>query len=182
MKIIRIKDQFNPNKVWIVKRSKAGHYWFNQDNYGQLLLKKFERVSGSKLAESLCLTFDHLKQLIAKYDGREVMKVIVTSYAGGYDFASVEKIGTIEECRKYAAILLMTDPTLVDVRFGFVSIRSNMNQRTRANARLRKLYLSYVNEFQDSLRFQTHYDLDCKNATRIVRTGRKMYINERGFK
>lgn len=40
---IEAVDFFNENKVWIVKRTKCGHYYFNQKICGKIFYKKFVR-------------------------------------------------------------------------------------------------------------------------------------------
>lgn len=44
MTITRIQDKYNPNKVWIVKRYKCGHYYVNQEICGRLFYHRFTRM------------------------------------------------------------------------------------------------------------------------------------------
>lgn len=45
MKIIMIEDFFNPNKVWVIKRTKCRHYYLNQEICGKMFNSRFIRVT-----------------------------------------------------------------------------------------------------------------------------------------
>lgn len=49
MKVFRIKDRFNENKVWLVKRYKSGNYYINQEICGKTFYKKFVRSTAKHL-------------------------------------------------------------------------------------------------------------------------------------
>jgi len=49
MDTIEIKDRFNARKVWIVKRSKCGHYYVNQKIDGRIFYSKFTRTKLSNI-------------------------------------------------------------------------------------------------------------------------------------
>lgn len=51
MEIIRIQDRYNNRKVWLVKHSKCGHYYYNQNNSGYRLNKGFKRTTRRFLVE-----------------------------------------------------------------------------------------------------------------------------------
>lgn len=42
---IRVYDKYNPHKVWIIKHTKCGHYYLNQEIYGKLFYPKFQRTN-----------------------------------------------------------------------------------------------------------------------------------------
>lgn len=44
-----ITDIFNPDKVWVVKRTADGHYYLNQKIKGVLFYSKFQRVTRNYL-------------------------------------------------------------------------------------------------------------------------------------
>lgn len=44
-KIVRIQDKYNPNKVWLIKRTKCGHYYLQQEIKCRLFYKKFTRIT-----------------------------------------------------------------------------------------------------------------------------------------
>lgn len=44
-----ITDIFNPDKVWVVKRTTDGHYYLNQKIKGKMFYSKFERVTRNYL-------------------------------------------------------------------------------------------------------------------------------------
>lgn len=37
------QDKYNSQKVWIIKRSKCGHYYINQKINGKMFYSKFQR-------------------------------------------------------------------------------------------------------------------------------------------
>lgn len=45
MKIIEIRDKYNPKKIWIIKRTPCRHYYINQKIYGKIFYPCFQRVS-----------------------------------------------------------------------------------------------------------------------------------------
>ncbi len=45
MTIIKIKDKYNSNKVWIIKYTKCRHYYLNQAICDRLIYNKFIRTS-----------------------------------------------------------------------------------------------------------------------------------------
>lgn len=47
MKVTEIKDKYNPEKIWIIKRSKCGHYYINQKICGKVFYSRFQRVTKS---------------------------------------------------------------------------------------------------------------------------------------
>lgn len=51
MKTLRIKDKYNPLKIWIVKVSKCRHYYFNQEIEGKMHLSSFVRTTKKHLLE-----------------------------------------------------------------------------------------------------------------------------------
>lgn len=51
MKVFRIKDRFNKNKVWLVKRYKSGNYYINQEICGRTFYKRFVRSTAKYLTE-----------------------------------------------------------------------------------------------------------------------------------
>ena len=51
MEIKRIQDKYNNRKVWILKRSKCGHCYYNQENSGYKLNKGFRRTTRRFLIE-----------------------------------------------------------------------------------------------------------------------------------
>ena len=52
-KVIEIQDQFNKNKVWIVKKTNCRHYYVNQKIHGKMFYSKFTRTSLSHLKSVL---------------------------------------------------------------------------------------------------------------------------------
>jgi hypothetical protein len=51
MSMTKIKDTYNNNKVWHVKRSKCGHYYLNQSNGDNMLNTRFIRVTKKYLID-----------------------------------------------------------------------------------------------------------------------------------
>lgn len=51
MEIKRIQDKYNNRKVWLLKHSKCGHYYYNQENSGYKLNKGFSRTTRHFLVE-----------------------------------------------------------------------------------------------------------------------------------
>jgi hypothetical protein len=51
MKIIEIQDNFNPAKVWVIKKTKCGHYYLNQKIWGRLFYHSFQRTTKKWLYE-----------------------------------------------------------------------------------------------------------------------------------
>ena len=47
----KIVDKYNSSKVWIVKRYECGNYYYNQENSGRMLNKKFTRTTKAFLVE-----------------------------------------------------------------------------------------------------------------------------------
>lgn len=45
MEITRVRDGYNSNKVWIIKKTKCRHYYLNQEICGRMFYSKFVRVS-----------------------------------------------------------------------------------------------------------------------------------------
>lgn len=45
MTITRIIDEYNPDKIWVIKRYADGHYYLNQEIKGRKLNRKFYRVT-----------------------------------------------------------------------------------------------------------------------------------------
>lgn len=45
MKIIRVSDKYNKNKVWLIKRYKDGHYYVNQEICGKIIYRSYQRMS-----------------------------------------------------------------------------------------------------------------------------------------
>ncbi len=45
MKLIRIRDKYNLDKVWIIKKSKCCHYYLQQEIKGKLFYSRFVRTS-----------------------------------------------------------------------------------------------------------------------------------------
>ena len=45
MEIIRVTDKFNPDKVWVIKRTKCRHFFLNQEICGRMFNSRFVRVS-----------------------------------------------------------------------------------------------------------------------------------------
>lgn len=45
----RITDQFNPLKIWLVKRTSAGHYFINQSINGIPFYTRYQRTTNRKL-------------------------------------------------------------------------------------------------------------------------------------
>jgi hypothetical protein len=45
MKLIRVQDKYNLDKVWIIKRTKCGHYFLQQEIKGILFYSRFTRVT-----------------------------------------------------------------------------------------------------------------------------------------
>lgn len=43
MTINRIQDKYNSNKTWLVKRSKCGHYYVNQEICGRKFYTAYSR-------------------------------------------------------------------------------------------------------------------------------------------
>lgn len=52
-KISEYQDKYNPNKVWVVKKSPCRHYYINQKICGRLFYSKFQRVTLSHILEIL---------------------------------------------------------------------------------------------------------------------------------
>lgn len=44
-KVIEIQDKYNPQKVWIIKRTSCRHYYINQKVCGRIFCPHFQRVS-----------------------------------------------------------------------------------------------------------------------------------------
>ena len=55
MDITRITDTYNPNKVWVIKRTKCGHYYVNQEIYGRKFYSAFQRTTKRYIKEILPL-------------------------------------------------------------------------------------------------------------------------------
>ena len=53
MKIIKRVDKYNPNKVWVIKHTKCGHFYINQEICGKLFYKAFQRT-----------TFKHIQDIV----------------------------------------------------------------------------------------------------------------------
>ena len=51
MEIIRIKDFYNPNKVWVIKKTRCRHYFLNQEICGRMHNKRYVRVSKKHLLD-----------------------------------------------------------------------------------------------------------------------------------
>jgi len=49
--IQRITDQYNPLKVWVIKRYQCGHYHVNQEIAGRLFYKKFSHMNKQSINE-----------------------------------------------------------------------------------------------------------------------------------
>ena len=45
MEVIRIQDFFNPDKVWVIKKTICRHYFLNQEICGRMFNSRFVRVS-----------------------------------------------------------------------------------------------------------------------------------------
>lgn len=53
MTITRIIDQFNSNKVWVVKRYPSGNYYINQEICGKTFYNGFVRTTRKFIADIL---------------------------------------------------------------------------------------------------------------------------------
>ncbi len=53
MTITRIIDKYNPHKVWIIKRTKCGHFYVNQEICGRKFYTAFQRLTKSYIKEVL---------------------------------------------------------------------------------------------------------------------------------
>ena len=51
--ISEYQDKYNPNKVWVVKKTPCRHYYINQKICGKLFYPKFQRVALSHILEIL---------------------------------------------------------------------------------------------------------------------------------
>jgi hypothetical protein len=49
MKIIEIKDRFNKNKIWIIKKYKSSNYYINQKIFKKIFYRKFQRSTKKKI-------------------------------------------------------------------------------------------------------------------------------------
>lgn len=49
MEIIRRIDEYNANKVWLIKRYKDGHYYLNQEIKGRKFYRRFYRFRKREL-------------------------------------------------------------------------------------------------------------------------------------
>lgn len=76
----RITDKFNPHKVWIIKKYKCGHYFWNQEICGRKQNTMFVRTSKRFIKD--VLSWIKEEELMAKT--REV-KVIQGNYGYGWD-------------------------------------------------------------------------------------------------
>lgn len=45
MKIIKVQDKYNDNKVWVIKKTDCNHYYWNQEINGRLYYKSFCRTT-----------------------------------------------------------------------------------------------------------------------------------------
>lgn len=53
MTITRIIDKYNPCKVWIIKRTKCGHFYVNQEISGKMFYKGYRRMTKRYIKEVL---------------------------------------------------------------------------------------------------------------------------------
>lgn len=51
MRIFRITDRHNPDKVWLIKRYPSGNYYINQEICGRTFYDGFVRTTAKHLAE-----------------------------------------------------------------------------------------------------------------------------------
>lgn len=50
---LRIVDQYNPLKVWLIRKSNCGHYYLNQEVSGRVINKAFGRTTLNHI-KSVC--------------------------------------------------------------------------------------------------------------------------------
>ena len=53
MQIWKVRDKYNPNKVWIIKRTNDRHYYANQLICGKLFYSRFQRITKDRWYEIL---------------------------------------------------------------------------------------------------------------------------------
>ncbi len=51
IEVLKIQDKYNPNKLWLVKKTDCNHYYFNQVNSGQKLNKRFTKTTRNFLVD-----------------------------------------------------------------------------------------------------------------------------------
>lgn len=51
MNVIRRTDPYDSHKVWIVKHTKCGHYYLNQEICGKLFYSAFRRTTKKHIME-----------------------------------------------------------------------------------------------------------------------------------
>lgn len=56
MKVIKIVDKYNSNKIWIIKIYSCGHYYVNQEICGRLFNRSFRRLTKSFIKSILDLS------------------------------------------------------------------------------------------------------------------------------
>lgn len=44
VKVTRKQDLWNPNKVWLIRHYRDGHYTVNQEIRGRVLYRRFQRM------------------------------------------------------------------------------------------------------------------------------------------
>ena len=44
-KISEYQDKYNPNKIWIIKKTPCGHYYINQKICGKLFYSSYRKVT-----------------------------------------------------------------------------------------------------------------------------------------
>ena len=52
-KISEYQDKYNPNKVWIIKKTPCGHYYINQKICGKLFYSSYRKVTLSFIRDIL---------------------------------------------------------------------------------------------------------------------------------
>jgi hypothetical protein len=57
VKIYEIQDKYNPAKVWVIKRTKCGHYYVNQKIHGKMFYPKFSKTTKRQLNNAVLFDF-----------------------------------------------------------------------------------------------------------------------------
>ena len=101
LNIKHYQNKYNPNKVNLVKKSPAGHYFVNQLISESLAYPKFKRVSGAtlKMLLSDCLEVDMLgyKAVMAL----SVAECLLSSCEPVAHYKTIFEYSTIQEAKKY---------------------------------------------------------------------------------